>query len=146
MGKHLKKKSNGVAAPRKDLWRGLRPGPHNFSALSPMVFLPRAAEIFPDRVAVINGEQRITYAQFYERARRLASALRKRGVKPGDVVSAMLPNLPPMLDCHYGVPMAGAVLNTINTRLDAETVAYILEHGEAKVFICDRMFAAVTPK
>ncbi|HYD57255.1 MAG TPA: AMP-binding protein [Burkholderiales bacterium] len=144
MGKHLKKKSNGVAAPRKDLWRGLKPGPHNFSALSPMVFLPRAAEIFPDRIAVINGEQRITYAQFYERARRLASALRKRGVKPGDVVSAMLPNLPPMLDCHYGVPMAGAVLNTINTRLDADTVAYILEHGEAKVFICDKMFAAVT--
>jgi fatty-acyl-CoA synthase len=92
---------------------------------------------------VIHGERRITYAQFLERARRLASALARRGVKRGDVVSAMLPNVPAMLDAHYGVPMLGAVLNAINTRLDADTVAYILEHGEAKVLIADRMFAGV---
>jgi fatty-acyl-CoA synthase len=148
MGKSVKKKPNGGsqrrAAVRKDLWSGLKPVQANFTALSPIVFLPRAAEIYPDRTAVVHGAMRISYAQLYERAKRLASALRKSGVKPGDVVSAMLPNLPPMLDCHYGVPMSGAVLNTINTRLDADTVAYILEHAEAKVFICDRMFAAVT--
>jgi fatty-acyl-CoA synthase len=152
MGTTAKKKPNGSsrngakgrAAVQKNPWTALKPGPHNYASLSPIVFLPRAAEIYPDRVAIVHGDLRITYAQFYERARRLASALRKAGVRPGDVVSVMLPNLPPMLDCHYGVPMAGAILNTINTRLDADTVAYILEHGEAKVFICDRMFAAVT--
>jgi fatty-acyl-CoA synthase len=147
MGKARKKKSNGAkqrVAVRQSIWKDLKPGPQNFTPLSPIVFLPRAAEIYPDRTAVVHGATRISYAQLYERARRLASALRKSGVKPGDVVSVMLPNLPPMLDCHYGVPMSGAVLNTINTRLDADTVAYILQHGEAKVFICDRMFAAVT--
>ena len=96
-----------------------------------------------DRVAVIHGSQRYNYAEFYARVRRLASALAKAGVKRGDVVSAMLPNVPAMLDAHYGVPMLGAVLNTINTRLDTDTIAYILEHGEAKVFITDRVFADV---
>ncbi len=105
---------------------GLKPGPANFNALSPVSFLPRAAEIFPDRVAVIHGPARFTYAQLYERARRLASSLEKAGVRRGDVVAAMLPNIPAMLEAHYGVPMLGAVLNTINTRLDADTVAYIL--------------------
>ena len=133
------------AAPRKKgSWAGLKPGAANYTPLSPIVFLPRAAEIYPDRVAVINGSVRITYAKWLERARRLASALAKRGVKRGDVVSVMLPNIPSMLDAHYGVPMLGAVLNTINTRLDAETVGYILEHAEAKVFITDPVFAAVT--
>jgi len=146
MGKTAKKKSNGrrLAAPRKSPWAALRSGPANFQALSPIVFLPRAAEIYPDRVAVIHGDTRITYAQWLERAKRLASALAKRGVKRGDVVSVMLPNIPSMLDTHYGVPMAGAVLNTINTRLDADTVAYILEHAGAKVFITDPVFAAAT--
>ena len=132
------------AAPRKkNLWSVLKPGAANYAPLSPLSFLPRAAEIHPNRVAVIHGAARYTYAQFYERARRLASALARRGVGRGDVVSAMLPNVPAMLEAHYGVPMLGAVLNTINTRLDAETVAYILEHGEAKVLITDRMFAGV---
>jgi fatty-acyl-CoA synthase len=130
-------------AARRDLWAGLGRSPANYAALSPVVFLPRAAEIFPDRTAIVHGAQRVTYGQFFERAKRLASALQKAGVKRGDVVSAMLPNIPAMLEAHYGVPMCGAVLNTINTRLDAETVAYILEHGEAKVFITDRVFAAV---
>src|SRR5258708_33422571 len=132
-------------APRR-MWDRLIPGPANYSALSPIVFLPRAAEIYPERVAAVHGEVRHTYARFYERARRLASALQKIGVRRGTVVSAMLPNVPAMLEAHYGVPMLGAVLNTINTRLDAETVAYILQHGEAKVLITDRVFAgAVGP-
>ena len=136
-------KKKRVAAVRKSMWSSLQPGPANRTELSPVAFLPRAAEIYPQRLAVVHGKQRITYAQFFERARRLASALARRGVKRGDVVSAMLPNVPAMLDAHYGVPMLGAVLNAINTRLDADTVAYILEHGEAKVFITDRVFAGV---
>ncbi len=139
----MAKQKKRIAAVRKSIWQGLKPGLANHTALSPIVFLPRAAEIYPQRVAVVHGKQRISYAQFFERAKRLASALAKQGVKRGDVVSAMLPNVPAMLDVHYGVPMLGAVLNTINTRLDADTVAYILEHGEAKVFITDRVFAGV---
>ena len=141
----MAKARNKLAAARKSpagMWAALKPNAANFSALSPLTFLPRAAEIFPERVAVIHGEKRYTYAQFYERARRLATALRRKGVGRGDVVSVMLPNIPPMLEAHYGVPMAGAVLNTINTRLDADTVAYIVGHAEAKVLITDRMFAA----
>jgi 3-(methylthio)propionyl---CoA ligase len=149
MAKPVKKKAGGaaskrrVAAPRKGPWTSLKPGAANYTALSPIVFLPRAAEIYPDRLAVIHGASRYTYSQFFERAKRLASALSRRGVRRGDVVSAMLPNVPAMLEAHYGVPMLGAVLNTINTRLDADTVAYILEHGEAKVLITDRVFASV---
>jgi 3-(methylthio)propionyl---CoA ligase len=115
----------------------------NFTPLTPVGFLPRAAAIHPDRVAVIHGDRHITYREFQARARRLAGALARRGIGPGDTVSAMLPNVPAMLDAHFGVPMLGAVLNTINTRLDARTIAYILEHGEAKVLITDREYAAV---
>jgi fatty-acyl-CoA synthase len=144
MAKGRVKNAKAVAAMRKNgIWAALKPGPANYTALSPIAFLPRAAEIYPDRTAIIHGGTRFTYKEFFERARRLASALEKAGVKRGDVVSAMLPNIPAMLEAHYGVPMAGAVLNTINTRLDADTVAYILEHGEAKVLITDRVFAAV---
>jgi fatty-acyl-CoA synthase len=144
----MAKAKKAVAAAQKKagkgrLWSALKPGAANFTPLTPVAFLPRAAEIYPDRVAVIHGATRFTYAQFHERALRLASALAKKGVKAGDVVSAMLPNVPAMLEAHYGVPMLGAVLNTINTRLDADTVAYILEHGEAKVLITDRVFAGV---
>ena len=133
----------GRHASASGLFADLTPDAANFAPLTPVSFLPRTAEIHPDRIAVIHGARRYTYRQFYERARRLASALARRGVQRGDVVSAMLPNVPAMLDAHYGVPMLGAVLNTINTRLDADTVAYILEHGEAKVFITDRVFAGV---
>jgi fatty-acyl-CoA synthase len=141
----LKKASGGrVAAARKpNRWSALRPGAANYLPLSPIVFLPRAAEIHPDRVAVVHGATRFSYRQLFERSRRLGSALVKAGVKRGDVVSAMLPNVPAMLEAHYGVPATGAVLNTINTRLDSDTVAYILEHGEAKVFITDRVFSPV---
>ena len=132
-----------VAAAQKPDWAALKPGPANFAPLSPIVFLRRAAEIFPDRVAVIHRSQRLTYRQFLERSTRLASALKKLGVRRGDVVSAMLPNVPAMLEAHHGVPAIGAVLNTINTRLDSDTVGYILEHSGARLFITDRVFAAV---
>jgi fatty-acyl-CoA synthase len=132
-----------MARKPKSIWSALKPGATNYTPLSPLVFLPRAAEVHPDRVAVIHGSTRYTYAEFHDRAKRLASALARRGVGRGDVVAAMLPNVPAMLEAHYGVPMLGAVLNAINTRLDADTVAYILEHGEAKVFITDRVFASV---
>src|SRR5438093_2504259 len=90
---------------------------------------------------MIHGDRRIVYSDFDLRTRRLASALARRGIGPGDTVSAVLPNVPATLDAHFGVPMIGAVLNTINTRLDARTIAYILEHGEAKVLLTDREFA-----
>ncbi len=124
----------------------LMPGESNFAPLSPISFLRRSADLYPGHTAVIHGETRITYAQFLARARRLASALQKSGVRPGDVVSVMLPNVPAMLDAHFGIPMLGAVLNTINTRLDADTIAYILDHCEAKVFIVDSMFADAAGK
>jgi fatty-acyl-CoA synthase len=118
--------------------RDLDPGPANFVPLSPISFLRRSAEVYPDKIAVVHGRQRFTYAQFLERARRLASALQKRGVGKGDTVAVMAPNVPALLEAHYGVPMAGAVLNAINVRLDAGTVAFILEHGESKVLVADR--------
>jgi fatty-acyl-CoA synthase len=90
------------------MWAALKPGPANYTALSPIVFLPRAAEIYPERTAILHGGTRFTYKEFFERARRLASALQKAGVKRGDVVSAMLPNIPAMLEVHYSVPMLGA--------------------------------------
>jgi fatty-acyl-CoA synthase len=121
---------------------GLGPGPANATALTPIAFLPRAAAVYPERTAVIHGDRRIGYRELDARARRLASALAARGIEEGDTVAAMLPNIPPMLDVHFGVPMLGAVLNTINTRLDARTIAYILRHGEAKVLITDRAFSA----
>jgi fatty-acyl-CoA synthase len=137
-----KTRASGRRATAGGGFASLRPNPANFAPLTPLSFLSRSAEIHPDRVAVIHGEQRYTYRQFYARARRLASALAKHGVKRGDTVSVMLPNVPAMVEAHYGVPMLGAILNTINTRLEPATVAYILEHGEAKVLITDREFAA----
>jgi fatty-acyl-CoA synthase len=120
---------------------GLRPNAANFASLTPLSFLPRSAAIHPDRTAVIHGKRRFSYRELYARARRLASALSRHGIRAGDTVSVMLPNVPAMVEAHYGVPMLGAVLNTINTRLDARTVAYILDHGEAKILITDREFA-----
>ena len=128
-------------ATQPGVFASLRPNVANFTPLTPLSFLHRAADIHPDRTAVIHGERRTSYREFYQRAKRLASALKQAGVKPGDTVSVMLPNVPAMLEAHYGVPMLGAVLNTINTRLEAATVAYILQHGEAKVLITDRELA-----
>ena len=115
--------------------------PANFQPLTPLTFLERAAAVFSDHTAIVHGPLRRSYAEFYARARRLASALAKRGIKRGDTVSVLLANTPAMLECHYGVPMAAAVLNTINTRLDAATVAFQLDHAEAKVLIADREFS-----
>lgn len=116
--------------------------PANFQPLTPLTFLERAAAVFPDHVAIIHGPLRRTYAEFYARSRRLASALAKHGIGRGDTVAAMLPNTPAMLECHYGVPMTGGVLNTLNTRLDAAIIAFSLDHGEAKVLIADREFSS----
>jgi fatty-acyl-CoA synthase len=103
-------------------------------------FLRRAAEVFPGHLAVVYGSHRKTYAQYHERVSRLASGLVGLGVKSGDVVATLLPNLPAQAEAHFGVPACGAVLNTINTRLDPDTVAYIFDHGEAKVLLCDPQF------
>src|SRR6202453_1398581 len=115
----------------------------NFQPLTPLSFLARAAQVYPDQTAIIHGARSWTYREFYARARRLASALVKRGVKRGDTVAAVLPNVPAMLEAHYGVAMAGAVLNTINTRLDAAIIGFTLDHGEAKVLIAGREYAKV---
>jgi fatty-acyl-CoA synthase len=137
------RKSNGaVRHSGSGSFSSLRPNAANFTPLSPVSFLKRAAEIHPNRTAVIHGTRRHSYRELYDRARRLASALSKAGVRAGDTVSVMLPNVPAMVEAHYGVPMLGAVLNTINTRLEAATLTYILEHGEAKVLITDRELAA----
>ena len=115
----------------------------NHAPLTPLGFLSRAAGVFPDRVAVIHGERRYTYAEFYARCRRLASALTQRGLGVGDTVAMMAPNVPALLEAHFGVPMAGAVLSALNVRLDAATIAFILEHGEARLLITDREYSGV---
>jgi len=122
---------------------GLDRNPANYQPLTPLKHLQRAAGIFPDHVAIIHGSRRIPYSEFYARSRKLASALRKAGVERGDTVAAMLSNTPPMLEAHHGVPMAGGVLLSINTRLDADIIAFQLDHGEAKVVLVDREFAGV---
>jgi len=115
----------------------------NFQPLTPLGFLERSAAIFPDRLAVVHGAVRRTYRDLYARARRLASALAAHGVGKNDTVTVMLANTPAMLECHFGVPMAGAVLNTLNTRLDAAIIAFTLDHAETKVLITDREFSGV---
>ena len=120
---------------------GLDRNPANYQPLTPLQFLERAASVYPARTAIIHGRQRFTYAEFHARSRRLASALAAKGIKKGDTVAAMLSNTPPMLEAHYGVPMLGAVLNALNTRLDAAAIAFMLEHGGAKILITDREFS-----
>ena len=113
----------------------------NTAPLSPVTFLRWAATVYPEKTAVVHGDRRYSYRQFAERCRRLASALRKNGVGKGDTVSIIATNVPALLEAHYAVPMLGAVLNPLNTRLDAGTVAFILGHGEAKALLVDREFA-----
>ena len=115
----------------------------NFAAFTPLSFLERTALVYPDRLAVVHGTLRQTWAQTYARSRQLASALQGRGIGQGDTVAVMLPNTPPMVEAHFGIPMAGAVLNTLNTRLDAEALAFMLDHGEARVVIVDREFSGM---
>jgi fatty-acyl-CoA synthase len=112
----------------------------NYQPLTPLVFLERSAKVFPDHTAIIHGSRRYSYAEFYARARRLASALAAWDVGVGDTVSVMLANTPPMLEAHYGAPMLGAVLHSINTRLDAEAIAFMLDHAGTKVLIADTEF------
>ncbi len=114
----------------------------NHTPLSPLSFLARSAQVYPERLSVVHGPTRYTWAQTYQRCRQLASALARRGVGAGDTVAAMLPNTPPMFEAHFGVPMLGAVLNTLNTRLDPAAIAFMLQHGEARVLITDREFSA----
>jgi fatty-acyl-CoA synthase len=123
--------------------RDLDRNPANFQPLTPLSFLARAAGVFGKRTAIIHGARSFTYGDFYARARRLASALSRHGIARGDTVSVMLPNVPAMLDAHYGVAMTGAVLNALNTRLDAAMVAFILDHAETRVLIADREFSNV---
>src|SRR3954469_10595660 len=122
--------------------RDLGKNPANYAPLTPLSFLERAAHVYPERVSVIHGAERYTWKSTYERARRLASALAKRGIGVGDTVAAMLPNIPAMYEMHFGVAMCGAVLNTLNTRLDPEAIAFMLEHGEAKLLVTDKEFSA----
>ncbi len=118
----------------------------NYAPLTPLSFIERTAEVYPERLAIVHGALRQTWAQTYARCRRLASSLRRAGIGKNDTVAVMLPNTPAMVEAHFGIPMAGAVLNTMNTRLDAETVAFILDHGEAKAVIVDPEFAPVMAK
>src|SRR5713101_3887992 len=122
---------------------GLDKNRANFVALSPIGFLLRSAGVYPHRNAVIHGERRYTWRQSLERCRRLASALAARGIGRGDTVALMAPNVPEAFEAHFAVPMAGAVLNAVNIRLDAETIAFILQHGGAKVLLTDTEFAPV---
>ena len=115
----------------------------NYQPLTPLSFLARSALVYPDHPAIVHGKQRTTYAAFYGRARQLASALVKAGIKKGETVSAILANTPAMLECHYGVPMMGAVLNTLNTRLDAMTIGFSLDHAETKLLFVDKEFSAL---
>tara|TARA_Y100001934_G_scaffold25590_1_gene28354 strand:- start:8730 stop:10376 length:1647 start_codon:yes stop_codon:yes gene_type:complete len=125
---------------------GLSKNPANYTALTPLVFLNRAAHVYPDRLAWIHGERTATYSEFYTRCRKLASALDGIGVKTGNTVAIMSPNTPAMLEAHYGIPMTGAVINALNFRLDAETIAFTLDHGEASVLLTDCSFSTVIKK
>ncbi len=123
--------------------QGLGKNAANYTALSPLTFIERSAAIYPDRLAVIHGERRYTWQQTFTRARRLAAALAGLGLGKGDTVAVMLNNTPEMIECHFGVPAIGAVINTLNTRLDSETLAFMLLHAEARVLITDREYSPV---
>src|SRR5512140_1194801 len=120
---------------------GLDRNAANYTPLSPLSLIARTAYTYPDQPAVVHGDRRYTWGETYARCRRLASALAAAGVGRGDTVAVMAANTPEMYEAHFGVPMTGAVLNTLNTRLDAEAIAFMLEHGEAKVLITDTEFA-----
>src|SRR5690554_1294434 len=119
--------------------------PANYAAMSPLSFIERSAQVYPQRLAVVHGSGpqalRRSWSELYSRCRRLASALQRSGIRKGDTVAVMLPNTPPMVEAHFGIPMAGAILNTLNTRLDASTVAFMLNHGEARAVIVDGEFS-----
>src|SRR5258708_5626655 len=149
-------------APLRHRIPGARPAPHkapahpgsiferdldknaaNYATLTPLQFLERTASVYPERLALVHGPRRQTWAETYERCRRLASALEKAGIDKGDTVTIMAPNIPEMYEAHFGVPMSGAVLNCLNTRLDAAMLAFILDHSETKVLLVDREYHRV---
>ena len=114
----------------------------NYTQLSPLTFIERAAAVYPERVAQIHGERRLTWGETYTRCRRLASPLQRHGVGENDTVALMLPNVPAMFEAHFAIPMAGAVINALNIRLDAEAIAFQLKHGGARILITDREFSS----
>jgi fatty-acyl-CoA synthase len=126
--------------------QGLDRNPANHAPLTPLSFIERAAYVYPQRIAVIHGGIRHTWKETYQRTKRLASALARRGIEAGDTVAVMLPNIPAMVEAHFGIPMCGAVLNALNTRLDPEAIAFTLEHGGAKLLIVDKEYSAVAEK
>ncbi len=118
----------------------------NYAALSPLAFIERTAEVYPERLAIVHGDLRRNWAEVFSRCRQLASALTRHGIGKGDTVAVMLPNTPPMVEAHFGIPVTGAVLNALNTRMDAQTLAFMLDHGEAKVVMVDVEFAGLMQK
>ena len=120
--------------------------PANYTAQSPLGFIERTSEVYPDKLAVVHGNLRRSWLEVFTRCRQLASALEKHGIGKGDTVAVMLPNTPPMVEAHFGIPVTGAVLNALNTRLDAEAIAFMLDHGEARVVIVDPEFAGTMQK
>ncbi len=135
-----------TARPKSPYELDLERNEANYTPLTPTTFLSRAAHVYPDRAAVIHGARRHTWAETYARCRRLASALRGRGLGPGDTVALMAANTPEMYEAHFGVPMIGAVINTLNTRLDPASIAFMLQHGEAKALLTDREFSGTIEK
>src|SRR5215468_12153996 len=133
-------------ARRHSLEIGLEKNAANFAPLTPLSLIAWSAYVYPRKTAVVHGRRRFTWAETYARCRRLASGLSARGIGEGDTVAVMLNNTPEMYECHFGVPMSGAVLNTLNTRLDADALGFMLEHGEAKVLLTDREFSGTMAK
>jgi len=133
--------TSGRSTPMQEYFeQGLDRNPANFQPLTPLVFLARAADVMPEHPAIIDGARTVSYRDFYRRSRQLGSALATRGITRGDTVSVLLPNVAPMLESHHGVPMSGAVLHAINTRLDAATIAFQLDHAGSRILIVDRVF------
>lgn len=125
---------------------GLEKNPANYAPVSPLEFISRTAEVFPDKIAIIHGNLRQTWKETYKRSLKLASALKKTGIRKGDTVAVMLPNIPAMVEAHFGIPLCGAVINTLNIRLDPESISFMLQHGEAKIVFVDREFSATISK
>lgn len=122
---------------------GLEKNPANYSPVSPLEFISRAAEVYPDKLAVVHGKTKRTWSETYKRCLKFASALKKAGIKKGDTVAVMLPNIPEMVEAHFSIPLCGAVINALNIRLDPDSISFMLQHGEAKIVLVDREFTSV---
>ncbi len=122
---------------------GLEKNPANYSPVSPLEFISRAAEVYPDKLAIVHGKTRRTWSETYKRCLKFASALKKTGIKKGDTVAVMLPNIPAMVEAHFSIPLCGAVINALNIRLDPDSISFMLQHGEAKIILVDREFTSV---